>query len=888
MCRFFFALFASLIIISSHASASALHIEQTEGPSAGAIKFGLAVSPKNPNIIYVDRYKSTDAGESWAEIDLPTFLAVNAIGVKPSDPNSVFIGASNHFLKSTDGGETWKEIGSLGDGSNVITTIAVNAANESELFVGTTGGKLFFSADSGESFSDISARIGASSPVSRIAFNPTKPDEVFVSTGSWYWSSLVSIPKTGNGLFKSEDGGRTFSRAGSEFSDMLVQDVDAVGDEVFAATYANPGSVGEWHGLFRSDDGGKTWKNLLDTRKDYGFPILALTHVAVKPSEPNKVIVSSSTGVGGGAPGFLLSQDSGETWEGIYSEDGSTEPVQYTHELRFFDNSSVYAVDYYRPFMKSDDEGRTWKWASHGIKRSVIKALEVHPTNRNNVMAGTIDGALHITYDGGKTWERIFSGLAATYLSTIEFNPANPDLIFFGVSGPFSLDGRYYGEPTKDTGIYTSGDGGKTWAKSGQLPSPDIAEHQAEVYDILVHPNYPELVLVATSGQGVYRSEDTGKTFSESNAGIPKEGFYWNLNFDSPGENEDEIHCKEEVIKGLARNWNCFYYATRTSMSLFVNPNNADEVWYTTLNGIFVSGDRGKTWEWLSDDLKNIHVHYMAFDPTDPKTTYVGTHQGAIGPDGNVIDSRKGLLISRDGGKTWQQVSEGPGEGRDIRAIAVSPENPDFVAVGTDAPFFVSEDKGKTWREIKLSESVAQVDLIRIDSTAKIIYLGTLSTGVWRGIIGFDSNSPSVIDITGISAPPSVAAGMRFDVIVSVDNIGGQEAPFEVSLEVADQKITKGLTLPAAGTALLKHTFSIESPGKYGILVNGLEYGSIDVVEAEDEARQDAASAPAEQGALPASSAQQQGMVQAAQPKGFAELLMDALLGFIRWITGSQ
>ncbi|MBI2673272.1 hypothetical protein HYX19_03360 [Candidatus Woesearchaeota archaeon] len=777
---------------------------------------------------------TTDGGNTWLELEIPRDGEVHNIAVDPQNSNIVYIVTTNVLYKSIDGAKTWKELTTFGvdrdsegyDGRSV-SSITISPADSSIIYAGTTHGNVYKSTTSGESWIDISDKFKVISPISSISFNPKNTQEIFISTGLWYWGTFTNRPQTGEGLFKSSDGGENFVKLQNEFGSDLVPDVEVIGNTVYAVVHHAPESVEEWYGFFRSKDSGKSWQKLLDSRDKSKTDIQMLTHVTVSPNNENNIIVSSAS-VADKSPAFFVSFDAGDSWKLIGKE--STESIMYTHELKFVNDSLVYAVDYYRAFMKSEDGGLTWKWSSNGIRRSTIYSLQVHPLNRNLVLAGTIDGALHMTYDGGNKWERIFQGPEQNYIAGIEFNPKDSNMLYFGVSGLSDVEsGRYYGAPWDDTGLYTSKDTGRTWTKSSNLPHPNEPSNQLEIYSILIHPDDPDIMLVGTSSEGVYITEDGGKTWQESNLGIPEDHFYWNMEFDGPSENRAERECKEFYRKGEYKS-GCFYYATRTSMSLFVNPHDKNEIWYTTLNGIFISKDLGKSWQWLSDDLKNIHTHYMAFDISDPNTIYVGTHQGAIDESGRFINSSKGLFISRDAGKTWNQVVNGPGEGYSIRAIAVNPKNPDFVVVGTEDPLFISEDKGKTWRKTEL-EGLKEANKIKIDATAKIIYLGTGNVGVWRGIIGFDSSQPAMIEITGISAPHSVKSGQPFAIIVSVDNIGSESGSLPLHVKIGLFESEQTVSLSKADQATATFYPALKQSGEYSILVNDIEYGRILVTE---------------------------------------------------------
>ncbi len=819
-----------ILSVPALALADDLHLAPTSGPSAGSIMFGLGIAESNQKVIYVDHYRSQNGGNNWVKHNFPPEQAVNSIAVHPFQEDTVLLASSYQLYLTTTGGKQWNKVAELGNEEDVISALLFL---ENSAFAGTTSGKLFFSADTGRTWASVP--LAADSPISRIAANPESPQELYVATGSWYLSSLAGRPKTGNGLFKSIDSGKAFQAIEAEFSRYLVQDVDVQGETIYVTTRSNPDQAGDWEGIFKSEDSGKTWNKILDDRTS-PFRFDGLTHLVINPSHPKNIIVSISMGPDSeqGEIIFLLSKDGGTTWHKVTTE--NSEPIQYTHELFFAKNGKVFAQDYYRPFMRSDNEGQNWQWSSQGIRESRVHSLEIHPTNRNIVLAGTTDGALHRTFDGGTVWERIATKLSSTYISSMEFYPNTTEMFLYGVSSVTDQQtGRHFGAPGEDTGLYEASDNGKNIRKLGSLPARLIPlnrnfvseDAQLEVYDILIHPVDRNILLVATASDGIFRSEDGGTTWQEANTGIPQEGLYWNVNFDGPETSETEQRCREE---GAQYSNACFYYATKTSMSLFVNPHDTNEIWYTTLEGIFVSHDIGKSWQWLSDDLKNIHTHYMAFDPEDKNTIYVGTHQGAIDSRGEVIDSSRGLLISRDGGRTWKEVDgTSPGRGRDIRAIAVSSKNPDFVAVGTDEDFYVSEDKGRQWKRIKL-ETVSGVDHIKIDETATVIYLGTGTSGVWRGIISPENEA--TISITGVSLPETTQLAKEpFNavIVVSVDNTGRKEGDMLIEAQIGEKYSSKNVQLKGLEQGMVFMGFKLKEAGRHTVMVNGKEYGNIDV-----------------------------------------------------------
>ncbi len=836
-----FPIIASLFALPSYAVHGGLLIEQTEGPGAGGIAFGLGVTQADPDRVYVDKYVSRDRGDSWEYINFSTSSPMHAIVADPKNADTVYHAIHNVLYKSMDGGKTVSQIAEFGTNFNQpnwdkrsIVSLGIAPNNSNILYAGSTHGHLYKSEDAGASWNELTSKLNIPSPISRIAIHPTNSNIVYVSTGLWYWSSLVSTPKAGNGIFKSMDGGNSFEQiASAEFSSHMVQDVEVSksNPDIIFITVRDPveSSDTAWHRVYKSIDAGKSWEKTLDSRNlPKGVPfILGLTHVAVDPNNENTVIVSASNGVDAKNTDalFFKSLDGGKTWKKI--SEPLTEPIEYTHDLEILPNGYVYANVYYRPLMRSFDLGEHWEWASSGINHATIHSLYIDRANRERVFAGTSDGALHTTLDGGQTWERYWMGLHhSTYVSVIQPAPNSSNTLYGGVSGRVdATTGLYSGEPSHETGVYVSVDNGMNWQRLKGLPYPTIDDKdvQLEIYDIFVYPQNPDIILVATSGDGVYRTENNGKTWQEANSGILAERKYWKPSLPA----EDLNYCQN-------RNGNkayCYSFATHTSMQLIQNPKNPKEIWYLTLNGVFVSRNIGKSWEWLSNDLKGIHTHFMAFDPADSETIYMGTHQGAVDEQGKIIPSSRGLLISRDGGKSWKTLSGfGPGEGQDIRAIAVDPSNPNTVIAATAFPIYISNDKGETWKEIDVSNQalLRQVDLLDIDATAKLIYAGTRTAGVWRGILDYSSSDPAQAGIAGVLAPLEVLPNKEFNISVSIDNLGAQPTEYSVTPKLGSMGLpSQSIYLQARKAAALTFKASLPEPGSYPLSINNQYFGEV-------------------------------------------------------------
>ena len=240
---------------------------------------------QQPNVFYIGAvnggvFKTTDYGRTWNPIfdDQPTG-SIGAIAVAPSDPSIIYVGSGeglqrpdlstgDGIYKSTDGGKTWVHLG-LRDGQQ-IPQIVIDAVNPDRIFVAVLG-------------------------------HPYGPNEE-------------------RGLFRSTDGGRSFTRIlGNDANTGAIDVVIAPDDPntLYAAMWESrqgPWENGVWQGpgtgLFKSTNGGDTWTPIMN-----GLPTFAeglgRIGIAVAPSRPSRLFVTVDAGQ---KSGIYRSDDAGQSW----------------------------------------------------------------------------------------------------------------------------------------------------------------------------------------------------------------------------------------------------------------------------------------------------------------------------------------------------------------------------------------------------------------------------------------------------------------------------------------------------------------------------------------------------------------------------------------------
>jgi photosystem II stability/assembly factor-like uncharacterized protein len=320
-------------------------------------------------------------------------------------------------------------------------------------------------------------------------------------------------------------------------------------------------------GVWKSQDGGTTFKPVFDKQ-----PVQAIGAIAIDPRNPSNVWVGT---------GEAWTRNSVSIGDGIY---------------------------------KSTDGGETWNHVGLPESERIVQII-VHPASSQVVYAcvpgklwsDSTDRGLYKTADGGKTWALVLKGgNPSTGCSSVTMDPKNPDVLLAGLwdfrrkGWTFRSGGDGPNAPS-GSGMYRSGDGGKTWApimaNKGLPPGP-----WGRV-EVVIAPSDGKIVyaLVESKASALFRSADGGATWEQRDT-------------------------SQQMV------WRPFYFAR-----LIVDPTNPNRIFKPDLR-LTVSEDGGRS---FSNSSGGTHAdsHDLWIDPTNPKHVI-------LGDDG-------GLWLSYDGGNRW-------------------------------------------------------------------------------------------------------------------------------------------------------------------------------------------------------------------------------------------
>ena len=309
---------------------------------------------------------------------------------------------------------------------------------------------------------------------------------------------------------------------------------------------------------------------------------------------------------------------------------------------------------------KTRDSGKTWENISQGMTHSRVISLAIDPLFPANVFAGTKGDAVYKSFNGGQSWISKRAGLEDVTISSVVHQ-----LVF----GPGSSQHIF---AATSMGVFESEDAGDSWVKR-----MDGMIEVLMVVTIDLDPNQPQTVYAGTSG-GVYKSVDGARMWQKVNDGLV-----------SP-----EV-LKSSRALGVTR--------------IKVDPHDSRNVYIATLNGLYKTTNNARLWRKIGGSLPDHMLSDLVLDSSRKDVLYV--------------TSRKGVHKSTDGGETWQAVNAGL-DNLNIRALAMSPLDPDSLYVGTNGSgLYRSPDGGVHWESVPL---VLSKDRAPLTSVPVVLAEGTI------------------------------------------------------------------------------------------------------------------------------------------------------------------
>lgn len=604
--------------------------------------------------------------------------SVTATGVS-NDPLTYYMGTTGGGLwKSNDAGHIWFNISDGFFKTGSVGAVAVSASDPNILYCGmgehaprgvmtSYGDGVYKSTDAGRTWSKIG--LDKTRHISRIIIHPSNPDIVFVAA-----QGALNGPTPERGIYKSTDGGKTWKNKlfvdnGTGCNDLSMDPNNAL--IMYASMWEHnrsPWKVtsgGPGSGLYKSIDGGESWFKIHE-----GLPAgKGKMGISVSGANPDVVYALIEGDTEKEEGGLFVSKNAGVSWTKVSSDHRLVQRAWYYIEVFADPNDehTVYVLG--PPALRSIDGGKSWEIlnTSHGDHHD----LWINPKNSKNMIIAD-DGGASITFDRGANW-------------TEQQNMPTAQMYRINVDNQFPY--RVYGGQQDNTSVSIAsrslghyGITSKDWSSSAGGESAFLA------FD----PDNPRFVM-GGSYLGTIELLDT-KAGAGSNI-MPSPIQYLAL---------------EPKFMKYRYNWNAPIIWSKHEPNTF----------YHGAQVLLKTKDMGKSWEEVSPDLTRNEKEKQGKGGGPFTNEIVGAEN--YGTLSYVIESphEKGVIwtgsddglvhLTIDNGKTWKNVTPGNLSECLINAIEVSPHNKAVAYIAATRykfndfrPYlFKTTDYGKTWTNI--------------------------------------------------------------------------------------------------------------------------------------------------------------------------------------------
>ncbi|HYV98699.1 MAG TPA: hypothetical protein VE967_14685, partial [Gemmatimonadaceae bacterium] len=592
--------------------------------------------------------------------------------------------------------------------SGRIADFAVYEANPSVFYVGTSHGGVWKTTSDGNIFTPLMQDKGLLS-IGAVAMSQSNPNLVWVGTGE---SNNRQSTSWGDGIYKSTDGGATFTHMGLGNSKHIGRIViDPRNNDVVIVAAGGPlfGPGGE-RGIYKTTDGGRTWKQVVKVDDETGANDVAMSY-----SDPNILYATTyqrrrtTCCMNGGGPGSGIwkSTDGGDTWTRLSGNGWPAGPL------------GRIAVDVYRKssnIVYAAVEGPGGRGAAAlTFEAADPNAGAAGAAGAGAAGAGAAGGGggggggstgVYRSDDGGATWRQVSTNNPRPmYFSQMRVDGNSPDRIYMG-----------------GVGMQMSIDGGRTFATDAALVTHD------DIHAIWVDPNNADHLIIGNDG-GVYETRDMSKTwvFKEN---LPV-GLFYHVAYD--------LEYPYNICGGMQDNYDwCGPSASRHNRGIF----NYD--WFN------VQGGDGFE---AIPDLKDSRIIYTESQ------------------DGNLIRRNKITGESKSIRPTAQNVVNAVAGEPGYRfewdtPVMLSPNDPGILLVGANK-LFKSTDRGDSWTAIS-------PDLTTGASRDTITTMGLKGSDINISRNDGVSQWPALISIAESPKMPGLYYTGSDDGVLSVSKDGGK------------------------------------------------------------------------------------------------------------------
>jgi photosystem II stability/assembly factor-like uncharacterized protein len=670
------------------------------------------------------------------------------------------------------------------------------------MYAGGVSGGVWKTTDAGQTWTPLADQL-ANIAVNSMALHPENPDILYVGTGEGHFREIVRgtwLPLRGAGVFKTVDGGATWSRLSSTdtpafhwVNDLIISPKDP--DRLYAATRT---------GVHLSENGGQSWSHLLDPEVNGGCLDLALrTDLSVD-------WLYASCGTFEQSTVYRRRMAANENWEAVLSEPGMG---RTSLAIAPSDQRVVYALS---ASNLPGPNGR-FEQALHAVYRSTgagapgtwrARVTNNDPVKVNTLILTNAVGASYVDCGWGDrdSWTPM-----GWYCNTIAVDPTNPEVVWAG-----GVD------------LFRSDDGGRNWGLASYWWANNSRWVHADQHAVVFHPDYDGVnvrtMFSATDG-GIFLTDNPNEAIGQDEAAIcdPMRSavIFQNLNHGFgitqfyhgapyPG---GEGYLAGTQDNGTLLGFDDWGYDGWLHINggdggyVAINPQNPDILYVESQwFGFRKSVDGGQTFvdrvDGISEDYRNfLFISPFVMDPNNSSRLWTGGYR---------------LWRTDNGAGTWSPASTNPLGSGIVSALAVAPGNSDFVIVGTSEGYIYRNDSA-------------------LSAGATTIWPSSRPRNGFVSSLAFDPSSPNVVYATyaGFGGPHVWRSDDDGETWESIDGTGGTAIPdIPVHSIVIDpenpDRLYLGTDLGVMTTINRGRTWAFENTGFANAVTEWLALGSDD------------------------------------------------------------
>ncbi len=650
---------------------------------------------------------------------------VRVIAVDPKDKDRIYISTlDGQIHTSADGGLNWRLLANLNRPQLVLDQLMVDLRDSNTIYTSghrhNKAGGFFKSSDGGLTWKE--AKELNQQAIHSMIQSSADPSILLVGTP--------------NGVWISKNFGDNWNKIESATMPINVGSlaIDPRGTETIYA--------GTWWRAYKSTDSGKNWRLIKDGMID-DSDVFAIT---IDKVNPDHIVASACSGI-------YESVNKGEKWakiQGIPAQSRRTRDI-LQHPTK---PGTVYAATT-EGFWMTSDGGKSWAMTTQ--RNLEINSITVHPDNPEKVFIGTNNYGVMVSGDGGKSFKQTNDNFTSRFTYSITADLENSNRLYATTQNTATGGGFFF----------ISNDGGATWQQAKNLDIARVAPFA------LLQDRVNTNTLYMGTNIGMFRSLDRGVNWTQLLPPKPvpvkkpvkgktaRRSVKSKIPVKKPetvaappvvstpslipalGEKIKVLARTEDGKNGilagtdkgiyrtydLSKGWERIFFGDGINENVFVintSIERPETIWVgTATSGVIVSRDGGETWQKVPGVPEAVPVSSIAFDPKNSETMYVGTTQT--------------LYLTRDGGKTWTRRGGNLPLGN-YTSILINPNNSREVfaasSLESDGGIFFSDDTGMNWKRIDSKDmklpSRRVWAMVFDPNDSNRIFAGTHSSGVYR------------------------------------------------------------------------------------------------------------------------------------------------------------